>query len=294
MVKRIFVSLALIAAALFSTGATAPEKFETVVLTSDNTLVMDQEYTDTSVAKVALAARELDARLPAWQPINLVILSGGGSIEAGLELIDNLNSMGRKINTVTLFSASMAFQNVQGLPGRRLITTSGTLMSHKAKGSFSGEFPGQLDSRYQYYLRRIGKLDEVTAARSAGKYTLASYRAAYENELWCEGQDCVDSGLADAAVLVKCDKSLDGTKVSTEALEFMGMPIEVTLTKAACPTITGVLDLKVKISGEDASVEDIDTLTLKYKLTPKNANELRQLVEKKIEELTPSREIRGY
>jgi ATP-dependent Clp protease protease subunit len=288
---RILVSLNLLFVTACSTPSFADGK-DTITLTADNTLVMDQEYTDVSVAKVALRAQELDAKLPPWKPIYLVMLSPGGSIEAGLELIDNLNAMGRTIHTVTIFSASMAFQNVQGLPGKRYITSTGTLMAHKARGGFKGEFPGQLDSRYQYYIRRLTKLDETTASRSRGYYTVKSFQDAYENELWCQGEDCVNQGLADAAVKVACDASLNGTKVVKEKLEFLGTPIEVKMTKAACPTITGVLDLEVKFGGNNVLTDDLDTLAKKFNLSPRQAAELVQVVVKKIEELNPSRPSR--
>ncbi len=284
---------AAVAACLFffATAANNPEKTK-VTLTSSNTVVMDSVFSDTSVAKVLLAARELNNELSSGKPIYLVISSPGGSIEAGLELIDNLNALGRTVHTVTLFSASMGFQTVQGVPGTRYITSTGTLMSHKASGGFEGEFPGQVDSRYQYYLRRIGKLDEQTVARSRGLLTLESYRALYENEYWCEGQDCVDKGLADEAVLVACDKSLDGTKESTYAFSFLGRDVEVQLTKAACPTITGVLDQVVNVNGQPVVVDDLDTLSLRYGFTATEASQLKAQVEKHLEEISPSKMLR--
>jgi ATP-dependent protease ClpP protease subunit len=292
-VRNVFLKvLLLLPLALFSTAATEAKKEpESVELSASNLLVMDMEYTPESVAKVAMQARELDAKLPPWSAIYLVILSPGGDIEAGLELIDNLNALGRKIHTVTLFSASMAFQNVQGVPGKRYVTSSGTLMSHKARGGFKGEFPGQLDSRYNYWKRRLTRLDEITVARSRGKLTLASYQAAYENEYWCEGQDCVDAGYADAVANVSCDSSLSGTKELEYTGSFLGIPVTAKVVKAACPTITAVLGQKVTIGGENVSPEDFNTITRKFNLTPKDAEQLRQLVERKIEELAPARNI---
>lgn len=265
----------------------------TVTLNAGNTLVMDQEYTDVSVAKLALRARELDEKLPKGKPLYLVMLSPGGSIEAGLELIDNLNAMKRTIHTVTVFGASMAFQNVQGLAGERYITSTGILMAHKASGGFSGEFPGQLDSRYQFYIRRLTKLDEQTVSRSRGYYTIETFQAAYENELWCEGQDCVNKGLADAAVKVTCDNTLSGTRTIEERVEFLGMPIEVKMVKAACPTITGVLELDIKFGGKDVALDNLDALSKKFNLSPSQVSEFAQVVVKKIEELNPSRPSRG-
>lgn len=274
-----------------STDATTDKK---VVLTKDNVIVMDQVFMPDSVAAVALKARELDSRLPSGDPLYLVLYSPGGSIDAGLELIDNLSALNRPVNTVTLFSASMAFQTVQGL-GKRYVSTTGTLMSHKARGGFQGEFPGQFDSRYAYYLKRVLKLDEAVVARSSGKLTLEKYRAMYANEYWCDGQDCVDAGVADAALPITCDKSLDGTRKTQQKFSFMGIPIEVNTVKAACPTITAVLEEEVKIGGKNISLttpEDLDWLNATYGV--EQAHNMVKFINNQVEKLTPTKNPIGY
>lgn len=241
-------SLLVAAAVLLSSTSWAGEP---VTLTEDNVLVMNQDFNYTSVAALAVRAKELDAILPSNEPLYLILDSPGGSIDAGIELIENLNNLNRPVHTITLFAASMGFQTVQGLKGKRLVTERGTLMSHKARGSFSGEFPGQLDSRYVYYLSRVKGLDKQVVSRTSGKHTEASYAALIENEYWCEGKTCMDQGFADGVVAPKCDKSLSGTKEDRLTFNFMGMAINVDLTVSKCPTVTGILSYKVSIGGED-------------------------------------------
>ena len=274
-----------------STNVQNSEQAE-VVLTKYNTVVMESKFTGAAVAQVMLDARKLHFKLRAGKPIYLVINSPGGSIEAGIELIDNLNALGRTIHTVTIFSASMGFQTVQGVNGTRYTTPTGTLMSHKASGGFRGEFPGQLDSRYQYYLKRLEKMDEKTVARSGGKLTLESYRAMYENEYWCEGQDCVDKGLADKATLVSCDKTLNGTKAATASFGFMGLSVKAKSVKAACPTITGAVSQNVSINGVDIALEAIPGRAEFFGITVNQATELQKLIQKKLEQITPTHKHR--
>lgn len=223
---------------------------DSITLTKDNMLSMNDVFTPESVANLTKEVKELDSRTTSSDPIYLVINSPGGSIDAGLELIENLSNLRRPVHTLNLFSASMGFQTAQGL-GERLITANGTLMSHKARGAFSGEFPGQLDARYGYYLKRITRLDQQAADRSKGKHTLESYRALIENEYWCDGQDCVTQGFADRVVKPSCDKSLDGTRrVVVDRFMFMGLAIQIEAIFDNCPLNTNALKYDVVVNGE--------------------------------------------
>lgn len=259
----IFASFIMLGAAAKDAGSKAPAPAadpNKIVLTDDNVITMNTYFEWQTTAKVAQRAKELDAKLPSGEPMYLVLDTGGGSIDAGLELAANLKAMNRPVHTISLFAASMGFQTVEAL-GDRLVLTNGTLMTHKAAGGFSGEFPGQLDSRYAYYLKRIQRLDEQVVARSGGKHTLTSYRNLYENEYWCDGQDCVDQGFADRVVTASCGESLKGTSNQIEdRFIFMGMTIEIATIRSKCPVVTGVLDFNIYIDGKplfSASVNDL-------------------------------------
>ena len=219
-----------------------------LVLEESTTLSLNDEVNSESVTKVMAQALIMDNALKGDEEITLVLSTPGGSIQAGIELITFINGLKHKVNTLTIFSASMGFQIVQGL-NKRLILPYGTLMAHKARGGFQGEFPGQVDSRYSHAIARINQLDEVVVKRTNGKLTNKTYKALYENEYWVDGQKAIDDGLADEVVIARCGESLIGEK--NESILFMGfIPVNLVLSK--CPLITSPLEIKVGGSPSDA------------------------------------------
>jgi ATP-dependent Clp protease protease subunit len=213
-----------------------------VVLTNDNSVALNSPVTAQSVSKVINEIKKLDAQMKSGYPIYLFLNTPGGSIQAGLELIEFLKGVNRPVHTITLFAASMGFQIVQHA-GSRYITEYGVLMSHKASGGFQGEFGGnssQLDSRYTMWLRRLNMMDSKTVQRTKGKKTLKQYQAEYDNELWLNGAEAVKNGYADEVVSVKCSANLEGEK--TEIISFMGIRIEIKFDK--CPLVTSPVSIK--------------------------------------------------
>jgi ATP-dependent Clp protease protease subunit len=252
-VKKYILGLVL----LLSQASFAALKHVPVTLSKDNMLVLNDPFEADTASKVAQAARELDAKSTSNEPIYLVLDTPGGSIGAGMELITNLNNLNRPVHTITIFSASMGFQTVQGVKGDRLMVEHGTLMSHKARGGVSGEFPGQLDSRYSWILSVVNDLDKKVAARTAGKHTTASYQALIENEYWCTPEHCANNGLIDGIADVKCDASLNGKHDKVvEQMAFAGITIQLVATLSDCPIITGPLEMNVLVNGKNVFKND--------------------------------------
>jgi len=240
LIAGLIVLAAVVAYPVISIGKTEDSK--RIVLSSDNTVNLNGEINSDSVSAVIQALQKLDSN--SKKPIYLFMYTPGGSIQDGLELIEAAKGMNRPVETITMFSASMGFQTVQAL-GKRFIVKNGVLMSHRAAGGFEGSFggqsPSQVDSRYNFWLQRIKELDEQTVARSHGKQTMASYLDLYKNEAWFTGTQAVEQGFADGIVTVHCDKSLDGTV--PKSASFLGMLITYETSK--CPLITAPLNVRI-------------------------------------------------
>jgi len=248
-IKKLIVGLLTITAVVaYPLVSNSKQSNETrIVLTADNTVNLNGEINDQSVADTIQALYKLDRKSKA--PIYLFIYSPGGSIQAGFELIEAIRGMDRPVDAVTLFGASMAWQIGQST-NERFVLKNGILMSHKAAGQFEGSFggqpPSQVDSRYGFWIQRTRELDQQTVARTKGKQTLESYQRAYNSEMWLTGSQAVDQGYADAIATVHCDKSLNAT--DTKQAEFMGFKISYEVSR--CPLITAPLNAKAADAGK--------------------------------------------
>lgn len=223
----------------------APKR-DKIVLSKSSTLVLNGPVTGPSIADLSDAALQMSNKLPAGQPIYLVLNSPGGEVQTGSEFIQLMRNIGRPVHTITLFGASMAFQIAEQL-GTRYVVEDGTLMSHRIKGGVEGEFPGQVVNRMNYTLQWSGNMDERIAKRAG--ITVEKYQEMINDEYWCAGKGCLADNFADKIADVGCDNSMTGHHTvhlnPMEAImggQFMlGGPPDITVTYSDCPLITSPL-----------------------------------------------------
>ena len=245
---------------------------ETVVLSKTNTLVLGGDVYGDSVSAVISKAKELDYSLNSGrghiitnkEPLYLFLNTPGGSIQSGLEMIEALNGIGRPVNTITLFAASMGFQIAQNL-NDRLVLKNGVLMSHRAAGEFQGSFggiqPSQVDNRYKFWLDRVKEMDDQTVSRTMGKQTYETYTKQYQNEMWLTGTKAVEQGYADRIVVAKCDSSLNG--VSTKHASILGFDIAYDLDN--CPLNSSPMNIRISsLDGKTLTSELTNEVTAKF------------------------------
>lgn len=240
--------LKLIMAALL---AISPVFAKNIVLTDKNTVVLNQDFNYNSTSQVIKDVLAL-SKGAKNKDIFLVLNSPGGMIDAGLTMIDTLNSIPNiTVHTITLFAASMGFITAQLLNGKRFVTAHGVFMSHLASGGFRGSFPnGNMNSRYDYYSRKLDGIDQIVADRTAGKHTLKSYRKLINQEYWATGAENVEQGFADSVANVYCGDSLIKDVISDVKLSFMGMTIELKVKRSLCPLILSVEKVSAHINGK--------------------------------------------
>lgn len=204
---------------------------KTIVLSEDNTIGFNSKFSGSYIAKKQIEAMNKCYKNPNSE-ITIVLYSPGGSVSAGKLFFDTLNALSCKFNTLTVFSASMAYQTVQNL-GKRYILPSGVLMSHRAYvGGLSGEINGELDAILNLIKTNVREMEKVAAKRVG--ITLEKYKELVRDELWMTGSQAVEMGHADEVVLARCDRSLNGTH--TEHFQSIFGSLEVKFSN--CPLVT--------------------------------------------------------
>lgn len=211
-----------------------------IVLTKDNTVTLRGPVNSSSVAEVMYQLNELNKKGKDSDPIYLVLLTPGGSVFHGLNLIEYMNSLRRPIHSVAIFAASMGFHILENSK-ERYITKYGTIMSHRANGGFEGDIPHQVNSRFKHITDLIEKMDDQVISRTKGKYNRKSYTELIRDEYWSVGSNAVNDSFVDAVASVKCDDSLNDNTEKTFST-FFGT---VNVTFSNCPLITEPL----KVSG---------------------------------------------
>lgn len=212
---------------------------DVVVLSARNTITFRGEVTPEKVAAVQLKLMAMSNNLSDDEVIYLVLDTPGGSVDAGNQLIDTVNSLPQDVKTITLFAASMGFHFSQAM-GERLILPSGVMMSHRARGGLRGEVPGEMLTRLTALLRMLNRMDALAADRMGME--LADYQRMIADEYWTEGADAVREQAADRIVLARCDDSLNGN-VDEYMGEIFGMRVYAVMS--ACPVVSAVLGVKV-------------------------------------------------
>jgi ATP-dependent Clp protease protease subunit len=220
-----------------------------IVLTDQNCVSLRGPVTGASVTRVMQSLTSVSKTGNVEDPIYLVLNTPGGSVMAGLDLMQYINTLRRPVHVVANFAASMGFHILQSSK-IRYITQYGTIMSHRASGGFEGDIPHQVASRFKHVVDLVEKMDDQVISRTKGKYNRKSYGELIRDEYWSVGQNAIDDRFADSIAQLKCDRSLDGTFDE----QVQGMFFSGTVTFSNCPLITQPLNVA---SNDITKVTDI-------------------------------------
>ena len=206
-----------------------------ITLTAANHVMFRGEVDPLYVARKSAELLYKARLLPTNQDLYLVIDSPGGDIVSGNDFANVVKSLGRPVHTITIFSASMAFNFVQRF-GTRYITPSGTLMAHRARVSgIGGQVPGEFLTMATHIYRYVTMMERQNAKRM--QLSHEAYSTLVRDEYWAFGDEAVEAKAADKTALIRCDDSLSGAYKETVNSMFG----QLTLIWAACPAIAAPL-----------------------------------------------------
>lgn len=154
---------------------------------------------DKSMEKAINQVLFLDAQEPG-KDIDLYISSPGGSVTAGLSLLDVMKLISSPVNTVCMgLAASMGSMLLsQGVKGKRKIFKNGRVMIHQPSiGSVQGQaIELEITAKQILKTRRI--LAEILA-ENCGQ-PVDKILKDFDRDYWMDAQEAMDYGIVDSIV----------------------------------------------------------------------------------------------
>lgn len=164
-------------------------------LLDDNIIMLDGEVTDESASLCVAQLLYLSAKDDA-KDINMYINSPGGSVSAGLAIIDTMNLIPNDVNTIaTGLAASMgAMILLSGAKGKRNALPHAEVMIHQPLGGAQGQAT-DIEISANHILRTRETLYSMMST-ATGK-DLDEIAAACERDNFLSAEDAKDFGLID-------------------------------------------------------------------------------------------------
>jgi ATP-dependent protease ClpP protease subunit len=212
----------------------------TVQFTASNHVVLNDVISGPTASQAMVDL----ALLKTGQPI-LFLDSPGGSIDAGMNLVNMIITSPREITCVAYFAASMAFVTLQSCHKRYVLSNS-TIMQHQAR-FWVGGYEENFKTYAAYIFTMLGKINSAQAERM--KMNITDFDNARKHDLWLYGEDAVKAKAADAVVGGVCSEDLVIERKSVVLWTWFG---RIKLIYSKCPLMTDPLDIEfVDVYGDD-------------------------------------------
>lgn len=255
---RNFLSILTVGLATFSTIAKAEIDFTPItakasapslkeigpqhVFTTSNTVVLRGEISSDSTSKALAELMQIKG-----DTAYLFLSSPGGSVIAGLNFIDGMRGLGKRIVCVTDFSASMSFVILQACHDR-LVFNSSVIMQHVPSMGARGEYPN-----FKAFVGLLDRMTEQTDRAQAKRLgiSLEEFRNRIANDYWLFGSDAVKAKAADSVTLAQCSSDLVDKRV-TQNINLLFFSVSVVWS--GCPLITAPMSVEAGNAGGNKRV----------------------------------------
>lgn len=168
-------------------------------LLSDRIILLQEEVTDATAAVVTAQLLYLESENPGAD-ISLYINSPGGSVSAGLAILDTMDYITSDVSTVCMgMAASMgAVLLSNGTKGKRLILPNAEVMIHQPLGGAQGQAT-EIEIAAKHILATKERLAGIMA-KNCGK-DIDVMMADMERDNWFTAQKALEYGLVDKVLV---------------------------------------------------------------------------------------------
>lgn len=169
-------------------------------LFEQNIILLEHSIDDDLAAVIKMQLLYLDSKEDCKE-INMYISSGGGSVYAGLGIIDVMKHIKTPVNTIcTGMIASMGNQIHSAGTGLRKYMPNSRIMIHSVSSGTSGTFHDmEVDFKETQYLQK--KLMKQLSEYSKGKTSYESMYKLTKRDKWLSPEEAIEIGLGDEIIL---------------------------------------------------------------------------------------------
>lgn len=175
-------------------------------LLNDRIIFLGEEVTDVSANLVVAQLLHLESQ-DADKDISLYINSPGGSVTAGLAILDTMNYIKCDVSTICLGEcASMAAVLLSsGAKGKRYVLPNSMVLIHQPSGGAQGQ-QTEIEIVADFMKKTRDRLNGILAANTG--QTLETIQRDTERDNYMTAQEAVDYGLADRVIVDRTGSGL--------------------------------------------------------------------------------------
>lgn len=166
-------------------------------LLNSRVLLLEGEVNDVAcngLIKSMLVLEHQDAA----EPISLIINSPGGSVTAGLALIDTMQSLDCPVHTVGEGVVASMAAVILACGDHRQVYRHTQVLIHQLMGGTGMAQQTDIEIAAQHAAALRAQLDEFLAER--GKLTAQEFHELTERDCWCDAQRALELGLVDEII----------------------------------------------------------------------------------------------
>lgn len=211
-------------ATFFATAVPVTNAEKVIKLTEDNFVVLRGQINGQTSSKVIT-----DLISHKSKELYLFLITNGGSITSGLQIIQTLQALhesGVQVACITNVGLSMGFVITQYCP-KRYVMPSSILMQHQASLSVGGSY-NNVQTYLSFITNMINEIDDHQANRM--NMTTSNFKDMVRDDWWMIGNEAFKNNAADEVVYVTCDFK---NQMQTESIDTIFGKVKITYSK--CP-----------------------------------------------------------